>query len=834
SQGNVTSFAEAKPIERRAIFEEAAGVSKYKKRKIESLAKLERTKDNIDRCQDILNELEKQVSPLKRQAKKAKIFKEKKQRLQEIEIAVLVEEIQTITNDIEEAKRSLFDLETQSAMYEASIQIQENELNDQRSTVNALEKEVNLLQEQLMRNMHEIQILETRKIEIDEKRKYTIEVGDRQAKISQLKQLLNEAKLEYDDRNARLTILEKDIQLKTQRLGNIALTISDQRQQYEQANAHYRRLENRKEVLENMSKQPFNNQAGVRSIMDNKNSLPGVLGVIAQVFKAHDGYEEAISTALGAAMYNIVVKDEKSARDAISFLKRNQSGRATFLPLNVCQKRYINKDHLIICQNHQGFLGVASDFVDNEQVFDVVKALLLNNVLVVDKLENGNELNRLLKYQYKIVTLDGDVIFKGGSMSGGKVKNATSLITLSKELEQIKHLLSSALANSQLALKQLQEAQNEKSKLEQELMESRISIAKLEPIVDAKRAKYEKLQNDMQTLAPDADIQEDSVDDKIITSLNKAYSLRDELTTSIKLKRDNRMSLFQDNERKEQQLRQIRKDLNDANNKINTIKISQAKSETKLEANLNRLASEYQMTFEFAKTKVDGHIENAKEEVLQLRREIEALGNVNMNAPEEYEEVNNRYEFLNKQIDELVDSKNKILKAIDEMDVVMTKQFKTMFNAINNELNETFRSLFGGGKAKLVLEDASDILNTGIDIDVQPPGKAVQNIRLFSGGEKALIAICVIFSILKVKTVPLIIFDEVEAALDQSNVERFAKYLKTFVDQTQFIVVTHRPGTMQECEVLYGVTMQKQGVSQMLKVELYDAIEMAQPDKEDK
>ena len=827
SQGNITSFAEAKPIERRAIFEEAAGVSKYKKRKMESLAKLERTKDNIERSQDILNELEKQVSPLKRQAKKAKLYKEKKERLEQIEIAVLVEDITNLLQEIEEAKKSLFDAETKQTMYQTSIQIQENELNDHREQVNELEKEINHLQEKLMQTINEIQILETRKIEIDEKRKYTIEIGDREAKISQLKQLLLEAKLEFEDRSSRLNVLEKDIQLKNNRLSNIALNISDQRQLYDQANAQVRRLENRKEILENMSKQPFNNQAGVKAIMENKNNLPGVLGVIAQIFKAKDGYEEAISIALGASMYNIVVKDEKSARDAISFLKRNQSGRATFLPLNVCKRHYVNKEHLIILENQKGYLGLASNFVDNDLIFDDVKGLLLNNVLVVDNLENGNEINRLLKYQYKIVTLDGDVIFKGGSMSGGKIKNATSLITLNKELEQVKVELSSASAKSQLALKSLNESLNQKNNIEQELMEARISIAKLEPIVEAKRAKYEKLQNDMQTINPNENNDITNFDDQIINNLNKAYSQRDELTTSIKLKRENRMNLFQDNQRKEQQLRQIRKDLNEVNNYINTIKIAQAKSETKLEANLNRLSSEYQMTYEFAQTKVVEHMENAKEEVLQLRREIEALGNVNMNAPEEYDEVNNRYEFLSKQIDELIDSKNKILKAIDEMDEVMIKQFKSMFNAINNELNTTFRSLFGGGKAKLILEDPTDLLNTGIDIDVQPPGKAVQNIRLFSGGEKALIAICVIFTILKVKPVPLIIFDEVEAALDQSNVERFAKYLKTFVNQTQFIVVTHRPGTMQECDVLYGVTMQKQGVSQMLKVELYDAIEMA-------
>jgi len=199
-----------------------------------------------------------------------------------------------------------------------------------------------------------------------------------------------------------------------------------------------------------------------------------------------------------------------------------------------------------------------------------------------------------------------------------------------------------------------------------------------------------------------------------------------------------------------------------------------------------------------------------------------------MNAPEEYSEVNERYEFMKKQMDDLIASRDKILGAIDEMDEVMKRQFKDMFDKINAELNDTFRTLFGGGKAKLILENPDDILNTGIDIDVQPPGKQVQNIRLFSGGEKSLIAICVLFSILKVRPVPLCIFDEVEAALDQGNVERFARYLKNFSEQTQFIVVTHRPGTMEQCDVLYGVTMQKQGVSQMLKVQLTDAIDLAE------
>jgi chromosome segregation protein len=249
-----------------------------------------------------------------------------------------------------------------------------------------------------------------------------------------------------------------------------------------------------------------------------------------------------------------------------------------------------------------------------------------------------------------------------------------------------------------------------------------------------------------------------------------------------------------------------------------------------METNLQRLASEYQLTYEFAKTKAsDMVVDNAKEEVVQLRADIERLGNVNMNAPEEYTEVNERYESMKKNIQELTESRDKILAAIDEMDTVMKKQFREMFDKINVEFNDIFRALYGGGKAKLILEDPSDLLNTGIDIDAQPPGKAVTNNKLFSGGEKSLIALCVLFAILKVKPVPLVILDEVEAALDPGNVERFAQYLHNYTDRTQFIVVTHRPGTMENTDVLFGVTMQHQGVSQMLKVELREAIDMAEP-----
>ena len=416
-------------------------------------------------------------------------------------------------------------------------------------------------------------------------------------------------------------------------------------------------------------------------------------------------------------------------------------------------------------------------------------------------------------------------------MTGGKTRRSTTPITAAREAEDVRRSIDAQTARVELARRESEKAASEREEITRRLQQNRISAASLEPVVDAKQAKYERLKNDLALLAPETlaeETEREEADDTVVR-LNAAYSNRDRITAEIKSKREQRIVLNSETERKEQQIRQLRKDHERAVAAINAIQVDQGRLETKIETNLQRLASEYQLTFEFARTRVNETVvENAREEVLQLRADIERLGNVNMEAPEQYNEVNERYEFLKKQIEELTASRDKILAAIEDMDHVMVTQFKSMFDQINKEFNDIFRNLYGGGKARLILEDPTDILNTGIDIDAQPPGKAVQNNMLFSGGEKSLIALCVLFAILKVKPVPLVILDEVEAALDQSNVERFAQYLHNYTDRTQFLVVTHRPGTMQNADVLYGVTMQKQGVSQMLRVELRDAVNMAE------
>ena len=829
SQGNVMSFAEAKPYDRREIFEDAAGVSKYKKRKIESLNKLERTKDNLDRTFDILSELERQVNPLRRQAKKAELYREKKQRLQEIEVAVLVNDIQNLNIQKAELEKSTFDLDTNLAMHETTIQVHENANYENKNTLKEYDKDINRIQEQLMLTINEIQTLEARKIEIDEKRKYAIEMGSSEEKIKEMESYIQEAKFEYDDRLERLNKLKADLDLLNTNLENNAADLANASLKKDETYNVLNRVNNRIELLKNVISDPFSsvNQAGVQTIMTNKDSFYGIMGVIGQEIHPLDSYEQAIATALAGSIYHIVTKDEESARKAIEFLKKNKTGRATFLPLTVCKSRNIKQEDEIICNNTKGYLGKAADFCECDAEYDLVKESLLGNVLVTDTLENANNLSYLLKYGYKIVTLDGDVVHKGGSMTGGRVKNEVSLITAQSELNRLESELISYKADNEIALKEYNTLSSQKNSLDQQLTEKRIAIAQLEPIVDTKRAKFEKLKADYEMILPENN--EETITDTVIASLSKHYALKDELSTSLKLKREERMKLAADIDRKDQQIRQTRRQLDEMKNQIGQVNTNKAVLETKLENNLARLASEYQMTFEYALENNNIDVdENAKQEVATLRQEIQNLGNINMTAPEEFSEVNERYEFLKKNYDDLIASRDKILAAIDEMDEIMKVKFEETFNAINEELPGTFSKLFGGGKARLVLEDPSDILNTGIDIDVQPPGKAVKSIRLFSGGEKALIAICVLFTILKVRPQPLIVFDEIESSLDVANVERFANYVKEFADRSQFLIITHRPGTMERCDVLYGVTMQKRGISQMLKVKLVDAIEMAE------
>lgn len=832
TQGNISSFADAKPEDRRSLFEEAAGVAKYKKRKKVSLSKLEQTKENLDRLQDILDELERQIGPLEKQAKKAEKYISLREKLSKIEISVLVEDIDQYNEKINQINKELFDIQAMHTSENAELLKQETRLESIRKEMYALDKQINELQGKYTKAMEENYQLERRKIEQDEKRKYMLKVADKKARQKEIQAMLEEARFEYQDRHQRLMQTQQDLNNRRNIVNDLKTKISKARYESDQANNILTQLQNRRQVLENMMKQPFAHQQGVRSVMQAKNSLSGVYGVVSELLIAHTDKALAVNAALGGSIYQIITKNEADARNAISFLKRNRSGRATFLPLSVCHPRKMNEQVITIASTSPGFLGFASECVDCKEIFDPVKERLLGNVIVVDTLQNANETAKRLRYAYKIVTLDGDIVHTGGSMTGGVTKNQSTPVTMRQELDTINSKIEGQKIKANSCLNETDILTQKLQKENDAIVTLQIELAKLENIYATKKAKYDSILAEYQELGVDIEENAELAQDDLVVQMSKMHAVLDSLSLEIQSLRQSRFDKGNDAEQLENQIRLVRREMNSKQSQIHNYEMEIVKVKTQLENALNRLSTDYEMTYEYALTKKeDVEIESAKEEVIQLRQAISRLGNVNLDAPNEYKDVKERFDFMTSQKEDLENASQQILAAIDEMDQTMISQFTEMFNKINAELDGVFKAMFGGGRASLSMVDPDDVLNTGIDIDVQPPGKMVKNIQTFSGGEKALIAISVLFAILKARTMPLCIFDEVEAALDQANVERFARYLSHYRGQSQFIAVTHRPGTMEQCDTLYGVTMQKDGVSKVLKVQLKDAVHIAKEEK---
>lgn len=832
TQGNISSFADAKPEDRRSLFEEAAGVAKYKKRKKVSLSKLEQTKENLDRLQDILDELERQIGPLEKQAKKAEKYISLRDKLSKIEISVLVEDIDQYNEKINQINKELFDIQAMHTSENAELLKQETRLESIRKEMYALDKQINELQGKYTKAMEENYQLERRKIEQDEKRKYMLKVADKKARQKEIQAMLEEARFEYQDRHQRLMQTQQDLNNRRNIVNDLKTKISKARYESDQANNILTQLQNRRQVLENMMKQPFAHQQGVRSVMQAKNSLSGVYGVVSELLIAHTDKALAVNAALGGSIYQIITKNEADARNAISFLKRNRSGRATFLPLSVCHPRKMNEQVITIASTSPGFLGFASECVDCKEIFDPVKERLLGNVIVVDTLQNANETAKRLRYAYKIVTLDGDIVHTGGSMTGGVTKNQSTPVTMRQELDTINSKIEGQKIKANSCLNETDILTQKLQKENDTIVTLQIELAKLENIYATKKAKYDSILAEYQELGVDIEENAELAQDDLVVQMSKMHAVLDSLSLEIQSLRQSRFDKGNDAEQLENQIRLVRREMNSKQSQIHNYEMEIVKVKTQLENALNRLSTDYEMTYEYALTKKeDVEIESAKEEVIQLRQAISRLGNINLDAPNEYKEVKERFDFMTSQKEDLEKASQQILAAIDEMDQTMISQFTDMFNKINAELDGVFKAMFGGGRASLSMVDPDDVLNTGIDIDVQPPGKMVKNIQTFSGGEKALIAISVLFAILKARTMPLCIFDEVEAALDQANVERFARYLSHYRGQSQFIAVTHRPGTMEQCDTLYGVTMQKDGVSKVLKVQLKDAVHIAKEEE---
>lgn len=836
SQGNISSFADSKPEERRAIFEEAAGVAKYKKRKLTSLRKLERTKDNLDRIGDIVHELEKQVEPLKRQKDKAETYLSLKEELTSIEVNVLVKEISEAKASLDTLSNVLKSLTEIQTSIDVDISLKETSNEETKTKMFELDREINQLQSQLLETVSHVSELETTKVETDQKRRFMLENSSKeqiQQQLEQLKLVLSDTVTIYNNRVDRLEQIQLELDEMSKNRDKLTKDVTTIRDEIEYLTIQINQNRIQKERLIDLVENKSNYHPGVKAMLDYKKNRPGIIGVLGDLIQVRENYEMAISTALGGAFEFIVTTDDYEARKAIKFLRDNKAGRATFLPINIIKPKRVREEHMMVCHEIRGYLGIASDFVSYDDKLEDIVYSQLGNVIVADTLEHASNISKATFSRYRVVSLDGDVVNVGGSLTGGSYKKQQSSLLQKRELEQVSDLLAKQEQSIIEKRNLFSHTDNELKEVAHELLVKQMSYAKMEVVVQSKRedlmkvkAEYESISNQKVELD---DFISGKTENQLLTQLNEAIQLRDRITDDIKLKRELRMNYLNENESLEKTLKSLRQELRENQTKINEKSIEATKIEASLNTNLNRLGTEYNMTYEFAsETYVDEiDMEKAKESVHYLRNEIDRLGNVNLDAIEEYAAVSSRYETMNQQRLDLLAAQERILEAIDEMDQIMIDRFSSTFEKINTEFNHVFRSLFGGGKARVKYSDPDNILETGIDIDVQPPGKAVQNISLFSGGEKALIAISCLFAILRVQPVPMCILDEVEAALDMANVERFAKYLREFSKSTQFIVVTHREGTMEECDLLYGATMQSKGVTKLVSVRLEEAIDLS-------
>nr|WP_318033310.1 hypothetical protein [Mycoplasmopsis cynos] len=544
------------------------------------------------------------------------------------------------------------------------------------------------------------------------------------------------------------------------------------------------------------------------------------------MIKTSQEYLPALETILKGAAQHIVVDHSDTAVKAINFLKSNDGGRATFIPLSTIKSKFVRDDYLLVIRNNPGFVGIASELVTVAEEYRVLNEFLLGNVIVVSDIKTANEISTIMDKKYMVVTLDGDIIRVGGIMVGGTKEASENILGLDDKIRENEEFLPGLSA-------MIEKLKSNVSKENQELMLKEQRQKNKEVVIKTLSSKIFDIKSQINKHKTDIDFSNDALDmsddltklnetEKTISQKRSELAILDfDLTTAIEQKDSLDADIQVLNKKNNEQNGMLSQLLSSFTNKTN----ANEKAKASLAVDKERLTSYYGLTLENAKANYPLTIspEAAAENVKNLRLEISELGNVNLESIQEYEEVDARYQNDVKNRDEVIEAKNICLAAIAEMDKKIVTRLTNIVNDVNREIHKVFSSMFGGGTAKVEFIDPKNILESGISIYAQPPGKTVKNLKLFSGGEKSLIAISLLFAILRARPLPLCILDEVEAALDEANVIRYAEYLQELKQQTQFLVITHRTGTMTRVDALFGATMQKRGVTNFFSVELEEA-----------
>ncbi len=835
SQGNVTDIVNSKSSDRRIIFESAAGVLKYKKRKEESLKKLDKTEENLTRIKLITNELEKTVEPLKEQSQVAKKYLELKSELENIDIALIVDDIAHLNEEYGVVKKDIEILKNKLASHKNSeidvecekLKLQNLELEEK---INTKRNEVREIEEKLFAYESEKRItLERQKYEVNKEQVNSNLVSLKESEL-QLKKNIDILTRDVTDIESNIKMQRDKSEALKDRLLVLKVKKSTLQNRLQEKNKEILVLQNRIDILDNNIMNANLAPTAVRNVLGNPR-LMGIHSTLGKLINLEDTYLVALDVALGNSANYIVCETEESATQAISYLKDHRLGRATFLPLNIIKGRHIEESVLKQVKDIHGFIGVLADLVSYEKKYQDVIENQIGNVLVVNNANTLNVIGKLINYKYRVVTLDGEILHAGGSITGGTSKK-NSMINEKNELNHLKEDLNDLQVDLETLTNEFNDISDEIEEVEnqdnvinkyiilfnEELHNKKTSLSRM---IDEHKEKQNELEGMDDLLA-------NKLDDKLVELLeninatSKQKELFDkELNKIVKEKKDivDKITVLEKKQKDaNSSYREITNDLKDKEVKL-------GKMEVTLDNLLLTLNNEYNKTYEYASVSysLDTDVDTARDRVKSLKKELSKLGNVNVGSIAEYERLNKRYEFLNNQKEDLEKASGELKEIIGEMDDIMVDKFKTTFDKIKEEFTRIFKLMFKGGVGELKLSDPDDLLNTGVDIIAIPPGKKINSPMSLSGGEKALTAIVLLFAMLQVRPSPFVILDEAEAALDEVNVDMFGKYLNQEKKRSQFLVITHKKRMMEYADSLYGITMQESGVSKIVSAKLEEA-----------
>ena len=831
-QNKIDQILSEKPEDRRVIFEDAAGVLKYKKRKEESLSKLSKTHDNIERINLIISENSENLAPLEEAAKKAREYKTALAELESVEIALIAKDITTYSDEVEVKTNRKLKLEEELSNLSSTSTTDNTEIEKIKVKILNIDDKIKNTSSEIFTINESLLDLSNKKTLMTERNKYDktsetiknniVNLKDREGvvknNIESIKLDIENLNHEKDSLSNKLLSYTTDYNKITKEVEKINFDLNSKKKELFD-------VRNRIDVLEtnlsSMNKIPYS----VRSVLDNP-TLRGIHNILGNVIDTKDEYVTMLEVALGASSNNIITNDEACAKEAIEYLKRHNKGRATFFPLNVIKPKSVDPETLRVVSTMLGFIGVASELVTYDSRYYNIIMNQLGNIIVASDINSAIQISKKINHKYRVISLDGELIHVGGIMTGGSIKNNSSYISDKYELDRLKN----SIDNINNDIKELEDKYNTTNSeltiikdniynINIETIKNNETINSKNNLLDSTTKELENIKNEINNLS---DKSLDKELDKVINEYYKHEKKKMELEKELELLNKEKLDLNSTLNELETTVKKMNATYNSLTSEINTLEISITKLNMNLDSLLNRLSEDYSLGYERAKKEYILEIDEdiAREKVTTLRRKIKSLGEVNLGSIDEYERISRRVGFLSKQKEDLEKSENDLLTIIDDMDNVMEGKFKETFEKINVEFSNVFKSLFKGGSAHLELTDPDNILETGIDIIAVPPGKIQKPLSLLSGGERTMTAISLLFSIMNLEKVPFVILDEVESALDENNATVFGEYLDHYKNKTQLLIITHKKKTMEFLDKLYGITMQESGVSKIVSVKL--------------